>query len=247
MLLVGAILPLQSLEVVDLYLQSKTKISLSVRVRLFSFFILTFIKLTFIYCKIDIEYFIMLAVVESVFIGLGYWRILVNIFGLKMFKDIDVKYGINLISEGWPIAVSGLLMWIGYRADQIIVGHFLDIESVGLYAAILPFSTAWQFIPVMLTSVFSNKIYKLKLNSASAYKDAMFKIISVYTILSFLICIFTYCIADWLMDSIYGESLAGASILLKIHVWTNLFISINLALNIKSKSIFLICLSFKKC
>ncbi|WP_279143963.1 flippase [Photobacterium phosphoreum] len=241
--ILGLSLIFQSYDIIDLWFQSQSQSKRTVRVKLLSYFFSNGLKVILILNNASIIFFVFVITVEYIFSAIGL------IFAYKKYTCgkkwlFDYKYSRELIGESWPYIISGLSASIYMRIDQVMIKNILGIKELGIYAAALPLSISWNFIPVILAMSFSPFIAKEKEKGSVAYERAIIMIFKLFYSLSLIICVITYFIAPYIVPLLYGEQYSGSVSVLQIHIFTNIFISLGVAqslwiINEKKSSIIL--------
>jgi len=115
---------------------------------------------------------------------------------------------------GWPLMLNGLLMFIIFQGDKLVVGRVFDMEILGWYSAAFMFT----FMP----SVVIAKVYQslfLPILSAAQTKDDLFRnrlmILLQTTLLTLVMYVFIFdSLGEWFFILFFGEKYAEASIFL---------------------------------
>ncbi len=134
-----------------------------------------------------------------------------------------------LLSESWPLILSGLSIIVYMRIDQIMIKEMLGTKQLGIYTAVLPIATVWQFIPVILNLSLAPFVARKKEESELAYWRALKNIFRAYTLMAWLVCIATVLFSGALIDILYGAQYEQGAEILSIYVFTNIFINLGVA------------------
>ena len=54
------------------------------------------------------------------------------------------------MKDSWPLLLSGLVVMVYMRIDQIMIKNMINDEAVGYYSSAVRLCEAWYFIPVTL-------------------------------------------------------------------------------------------------
>ena len=95
------------------------------------------------------------------------------------------------------------------RIDQLMITHFLGYEAAGIYAAAVPLSTVWYFIPTTLYVSLAPFIARKKRESEAAYYDALLLIFRFFGAAAILLSLATALAAPFLVKTIYGTKVQG--------------------------------------
>ena len=98
-----------------------------------------------------------------------------------------------LLKESWPLILSGLVISVYMKIDQVMIKHLIDDNAVGIYAAAVKVSEIWYFIPVVIASslfpaiINSRKINEVlyETNSKILCTDILFGCLNNFTLLIF--------------------------------------------------------------
>jgi len=134
-----------------------------------------------------------------------------------------------LLSESWPFILSGFSIMVYMRIDQIMIKEMLGAEQLGVYTAVLPIATVWQFIPIILNSSLAPFLARKKEESEIVYLRVLGNIFKVYSLMAWLVCIVTVAFAEIVIDILYGAQYAQGAYILSIYVFANIFIYVGVA------------------
>jgi O-antigen/teichoic acid export membrane protein len=82
----------------------------------------------------------------------------------------------------------------------------------------------WTMITVIINSSLSPSITSAKLINKELYKERILNLMRVLLLISFLTSITTYFFADFLVLKLYGYKYISAIPVLKILIWSNIFV-----------------------
>ncbi len=139
------------------------------------------------------------------------------------------QQGIQLLRESWPFMLSGLSVMVYMRIDQIMLKNMLGDKDLGIYAAALPLSTVWYFIPMTLYTSLAPYITRKKAENEMMYMQSLANIFRLFAGLGVLICIPVVLMADFLVTFLYGVGYSQSADVLRIHVISNIFVSLGVA------------------
>lgn len=219
----GITIIFQFVEVVDLRYQSISKSKLTVLSKILAFTASSIVKILLIY----LEYPLIAFVIAIAFEYLMY--ALTLIYSMKYFKikeksNFDYNIAKEIITESWPILISGIGTFIYWRSDQILVGHFLGKELLGIYASALSISQLPTNLPSIISISFAPYLAKLVNTNRNKF-DQVIKKLFLYSFMASMALSIAIALTSYpLINTIYGVSYTQGSIALKIHVFSNIFI-----------------------
>lgn len=138
----------------------------------------------------------------------------------------STKILIIIFKQSWPNLVSGLMIVLYMRIDQVMINFLLDKRDLGLFSAAIPFSTAIYFVPMALSVVLTPILSKIRAQSIERYLN-LFK--SIYTgiwILLIPYCVIMSLVSPYLIKLFYGNKYDGAEDVLRILVYTAIPVSL---------------------
>lgn len=136
---------------------------------------------------------------------------------ILFFKNIDVKlissrcrlkYLKFNIHAGVPLAISGLSVVLYTRVNQIVVGEYIDMQSVAIYNSALTLAQGWVFFPMAIVTTMLAKVLS---NEQSTYKVGFGNIYAIVFIMSLPILLLFYFFDDYIVLYSYGEQYIEAS------------------------------------
>lgn len=219
----------QSFEVIDFYFQSKV-ISRFVSIcKLVQLFISSLLKLYLIYIQADLTSFVLVSLVDQITLALSLFLAYRSQKISNFYSYFDLTIAKKLFRDSWPLIVSGLVIMIYMRIDQVMIKEMLGDKEVGLYSAATRISEVWYFIPVVLTNSLFPAIINAKQLNVELYSSRLQKLFNFLVWISIAIALPMTFLSDWLMTLLYGEAFGDAGQVLVIHIWSGIFVSLGVA------------------
>jgi PST family polysaccharide transporter len=219
----------QSLDVIDLWFQSEMRLKRVVLARNTAFLIVAVAKIGLILVQAPLIAFAVAGLVEVVLAAAG----LFVIYRLEMKSlrtwQFDASIAIGLIRDGWSLMLSGIVVLLYMRIDQVMLGDLADDVAVGTYSAAVKISEVSYFIPTVLVSVIAPVLVRAKENGEELYHRRLIQLFRAVTFLSCCIVLPMYFLAQPIIDLLYGVTYQSAGEILKIHVWALLFVALGVA------------------
>lgn len=189
------------------------------------------IKVVLVYLGFGVIYMSAMVIFEYIItsIGLVYLRKkhIGSISEWKYDSDIAKK----MLSDSWPLIIVSAFTLIYSRIDQVMIKHYIDAYSVGIYDAAVRLSELWYFIPTtIVASLFPAMVNAQKISDDELHHRIK-KIGLFLFILSTTIAILVTVVAEPLVRIVYGTGFINSSIVLKIYVWSLVSTSMNILLN----------------
>ena len=139
------------------------------------------------------------------------------------------KVAKKLMHDAWPLVLSGIVISIYMKVDQIMIKEILDNAAVGQYSAAVRLSEAWYFIPTIICSSLFPAIINAKIKSNKLYLSRLQNLFDLMVILGLAIIIPVILFGDWAILLLYGEAFYQTSSVLKIHIWAGVFVFLGVA------------------
>ena len=209
----------QSLNVVDFYFRSKVSAKNSVIVQSSSFFLVSVIKLILIYLKYPLLYFVIFTVAEYLFMAIGF-MLMYKYKGLKISSwKFDSSLGKVLLKDSWPLIISGIVITIYMKIDQVMIKQMLGEVQVGYYASAVRLCEAWYFLPVVVTSSLFPAIITAKNNSNLLYQSRLQKLYDLLAWIAIAIALPTTFLSKFIIQLLYKPEFLPAAPVLTIYIW----------------------------
>ncbi len=135
----------------------------------------------------------------------------------------------ELLKDGWPLMLSGLLITVYLKIDQIMLGEMIGDGAVGIYAAAVKISEVWYFVPVAIVASVFPAIIRAKGANERVYEDRMQALYDALTVLAFVVAIPVSFTSAAIVALLFGNEYASAGPVLAVHVWAGLFVSLGVA------------------
>lgn len=134
----------------------------------------------------------------------------------------------QLLKASWPLLLSALVTALYLKTDQILINFLLGPTSVGVYAVAAQLSEAWYAVPVVISASFFPAIVAAQGNPAD-YKAKLQTLLNGMVVIAVVIAIPLTLLSDWIIAWLYGAAYSAAAGVLKIQVWTAVFVFLGIA------------------
>jgi PST family polysaccharide transporter len=214
----------QSLDVIDLWFQSKVLSKYTLYAKSSAFALTSVAKIGLILLHAPLIYFAWIVLIEIALAAIG----LTVVYRLRSenFSRWRPKLRIarKLLKDSWPLILSGLTVMVYMRIDQIMIGEMLGANSVGVYSAAVRLSEVWYFIPSAIAISVFPSIIEAKSISEELYHSHLQKLYRITIYLAIAIAIPVTLFSAEIISVLYGANYLGAEKVLTIHVWACVFI-----------------------
>ncbi len=220
---------IQSFEVIDYWFQSQVQSKYSVLARNSAYVLINGVKVILIQMKAPLIAFAIAMVVEYGLSAIG--LIIAYRFSGNLIQawKVNLHHAKSLLQDSWPLILSGIVIMIYMRIDQVMLGQIVGEKSVGIYSAAVKISELWYFVPnAIVNSVFPSIVQAKEIGEVVYYRRLQ-HLFTTVTLLAYSVAIPITFLATPIVTLIYGESYAEAGAILNIHIWAGLFVSLGVA------------------
>lgn len=219
----------QSFNVIDYYFQSQVISKYAVYSNMISMAISSCIKVFLIINEADLIAFIYLVLFDSFILSLGliyfYIKNKMQIFAWSF----DLHIALSLLKNSWFLILSGIVSSVYMQIDQVMIQNMLGSSAVGQYAAAVKLSEIWYLFPAVISASLFPAIINAKNISDEKYYSYFQKLYDGLVWFAIFISVAMTFAGDWLITFLYGLEYQTAGTVLKIHVWSSIFIFIGVA------------------
>lgn len=231
LVLIGSTLVTQAFQVVDLWFQSQYKAYLGVSARLMALFLSAAIKVALIAFSAPVLLFALAQGIESLLIAIS----LLIVYKkhpceTKLMADWTTIR--SLLTNGWPLALSGVGITIYMKIDQFAVGSILGQEALGIYASAIPIVQGLAVLPTVISSIAFPRLVRLRRDNNAAYKKRAAELVRYTALGSLIICIIISEASPLIIHLLYGNKFEAAAPILSLMVFNNFFVSIGAILGV---------------
>jgi PST family polysaccharide transporter len=214
----------QACDVIEFFFQAKTKSKYSVAAKNIAFVLASLARLWAVFAKAPLLTFAWIAAAEIAVGELGLFAAY-RIYGrsLRAWR-VSLPVARRLLIEGWPLMLSGLLVMIYMRTDQVLLGSLAGPHAVGEYTAALRLSEIWYAIPILVAASVMPKLLTLKTAQPRLYYFRLQRFYDCMAGTSIFVAISVTLCGRLAISLLYGARYAEAAGILAIHIWTGVFV-----------------------
>lgn len=215
-LIIGSATFLQSLNVIDLYFQSRVMSKYVVYANTLALLFSSAIKVILILNHCELFYFVVMVLIDSLIVAVGF---VVLYFG-KSYTITDWRFdrslAINLLRDSWPLILSGAVLMVQARIDQVMLKAMIGNVSVGQYSVALKMVELFCFIPVVLSSSLFPLIQEAKNKSIIDFQDKLLFFYRLCFTFFLIVYVPMYLYSEDIVLLLFGDSYQGASMLISV-------------------------------
>jgi len=187
----------------------------------------SFFKLLLIWCGAPLIWFAWIFTIEQGLKGI----LLCVLYTYQRIPLRDWRFRLhcakNLLRDSWPLIFSGLVIMVYMRIDQVMVKIMLGNQAAGNYAAAVRLSEVWLFITIALTQSLMPAIIKAKSTSENLYLERLLILYRLLITIALIISILITLTSKPIVLGLLGIQYESAIQILKIYVWSTVFVYMN--------------------
>ncbi len=218
----------QVFNVIDYNYQAEVKSRYVVYIQVIQLLVSSITKLIFISISAPLVWFACVFLLDAIVLATGLAAIYQHtgrIWSWKWRWEIAKQ----LLKDSWPLILSGMVISIYMRIDQVMIKEMLGTEEVGFYSAAVCLSEAWYFIPVAITSSLFPAIINARKQSEGLYYQRLQRLYNLMVWMAVAIALPTTFLAPWVIKILYGDAFLPAAGVLSIHIWAGVFVFLGVA------------------
>jgi O-antigen/teichoic acid export membrane protein len=212
----------QSLGVVELFYQSRVEAKKNVYAQSTSFFITSILKILLIIFEQPLLYFAIVHLTEFILLSIGYYIVYrTNNLSLSDWK-YNGKTAVSLFKDSWPLVLSGVVIIIYMKIDQVMIKNLMTVTDVGYYAVAVKLCEAWYFVAITISTSLFPAIVNAKAINESLYLSRLQKLYDILALIAIGIAIPVTLFSDFIIQILFGSQYQPAASVLSIYIWAAL-------------------------
>lgn len=207
----------QSFNVIDFYFQSKVMSKFVVYANVISLLLSSIIKVILILNEAPLIAFAWVVLFDSFILACGFIY-----FFLKKskIKNQSLKFNkstaVSLLRDSWPLILSGTVLMIQARIDQVMIKEMIGNVEVGYYSIAMRLIEAFAFVPMMLKRSLFPSVQNAKKHSAELYQNRLLNFYRLNFLLFLIVAIPIFLFAEEIVILLFGIEYQPAGILLSL-------------------------------
>lgn len=223
----------QSFNVIDFYYQSVVMSKYVAWANTITLFTSSLIKILLILGEAPLVAFAWMGLFDSLVLAIG----LVYFYLVKTkHKLLGWKFSWwsakQLLKDSYPLIISSVMISLYMKLDQVMIKHMLGNNAVGQYAAAVKISEAWYFIPFALCGSIYPAIQHAKSVDEKLYYDRLSKLYALVVWMGLGMALAMSILGEFVINLLYGAGYGDSSIVLMVHIWCGIFVSLGTASSI---------------
>ena len=124
------------------------------------------------------------------------------------------RYARSLLAQSWPLALSGLAIYVQAYIDQVMLGRMLGTTELGQYAAALRIVTVFAFLPMVLQTVAAPEIARAKRDHENLYQRRLYDLYRLMFVLFLAVVLPLMLFGSAFATLLFGQAYRGAAVLM---------------------------------
>ncbi|MFB9842157.1 flippase [Mucilaginibacter ginsenosidivorans] len=218
----------QAFTVIDSYFQSQVQSKYIMQVQVGGNLLSAAIKLVLIFSKMPLIWFVYAYAFDFLLISIGYYFTYQR-KGRDVFKwSYNSQLAKKLLNYSWPLIISGIMISLFMKIDQIMIQNMKGVKEAGAYATVASLSEAWNFVPVVIVTSLFPAILNAKRDDAGRYRKRIQHLYDLMVYLSVPVAV-VITFASPLIYKLYKPEFAYAAPVLSVHIWSGIFVFLGAA------------------
>lgn len=218
----------QAFDTIDFYFQSQVQSRLTVWSKNSAFLLMAAVRVLLIHFKAPLWPFAAALVTEQALGALGLIAAYRLSGGRLSLWRARKRRAIELLSQSWPVILSGMAIMIYMRIDMVMLKVMQGDRATGIYAAATRVSEVWYFIPSAIVTSVSPAIMRVRSNP-DLYYERIGKLFTLMTAIAVLIGSGIALCSHWIVHLLYSYAYNAAAPVLAVHIWASVFVFLGVA------------------
>jgi PST family polysaccharide transporter len=221
----------KSFESIDLWFQSQVLSRYTVIATSAALMTGAAVKISLIVLKAPLAAFAAVVTLESALIAVGLLVAYKASGQSVMAWRFELGRAKELLSESWPLILSGVAVSVYMKIDQIMLAEMKGVSEVGIYSAAARLSEGCYFIPMIIVSSVFPAIVKSKTAGDELYNRLMQRLYDIMAWTALAVTVPVMLLSPQIISLFYGEAYRHASAILSIHILASVFVFLGVARN----------------
>lgn len=208
----------QSFNVVDMYFQSRVMGKQIVYANVISLLLSSIVKIVLILNEASLIAFAWTIVFDSVVLAIGYVYFYLKNNSKLRLQNLTFKRetALSLLKDSWPLILSGIVLMIQARIDQVMLQEMIGSKEVGYYSAAMRLIEAFAFVPMILNGSIFPALVNAKKVSQTLYRERFLNYYRLSFLLFLLVAIPIFLFSEKIVVMLYGVAYQPAGFLLSL-------------------------------
>jgi O-antigen/teichoic acid export membrane protein len=223
----GLLIP--ALETPDLLFQSQVKSRFTVTAKLIVLVAFSLIKIVLILTAQSVSAFVWAGIAESFAGAIALWWAF-RLRGERVREwHVEREQLRLLFRDSWALLLTGLVIMIYMRADQLILGRLQDKTELGNYAIAVKLAELIYFLPMALVGSLLPNIVSIKEVNTNLYFIRIQKLFNLVVFIGYAYALVITLLGNLFINYFLGASYFKSVGMLIVLAWAGVFTNIGIA------------------
>ena len=227
--ILGFTLVLKAGETIKYWFESQVQSKFVVWVENAIFLLIAGIKVIMILSKAPLVAFVWASLAETALAVVALLVIYNRTSGRLHVWKPGIHRAKTLLRDSWPLILSGMAVMVYMRIDQVMLGQMIGDEAVGIYSAAVRISEVWYFFALAIVSSVFPTLVDANKNSKKVYHNSLERLYKLVVLIAFALALPMTFFSEKIITTIFGIEYYNAGPVLSIHIWSSIFLYLNLA------------------
>jgi len=220
---------IQTLNIIDSYFQSQVQSKYIMQVQIVGNLISAAVKLLLIFSKMPVVWFVYAYTFDFFLLSTGYYFT----YQRKGRSVWDWTYNGQLAKKllllSWPLIISGIMITLYMRIDQLMLQNICGTKVSGAYATVAQISENWNVIPTVIVGSLFPAILNARRDDMDRYKKRIQNLYDLMVYLSLPVAIVITFASPLIYKLLFKPEFASAAPTLSVHIWSGIFVFLGVA------------------
>jgi O-antigen/teichoic acid export membrane protein len=215
---------LKSMEVIEYWIQAFQKAKISSIIRMSTYLITAVLKILLVIFKGNLIQYALIYTIDAAIVGtalmIAYFRIREKVSAWR----INFVYAKSILSQSWYLILSGLMVTLYMRMDQVMLGSMLPTKTeLGVYSAAVQIAGMWYFVPMAIITSFTPVIMNKKKISENSYMKSVQLLYTIVAWIGIGFSVFILLFSKLIVNILYGAEYLKSASILSVSIWAGTF------------------------
>ena len=217
-------------DIYDLFFQSKMLNKYTSKTSIITSLFTNSLKLLFIYFHFSLEYFFILLVIEALFVS-GLSMYYLKLCDVDLNLKFDMEFNKKILIRSWPYLITSISVFAYMRMDLYMINNLLELKDVGIFSLAVSLSELYYIFPtIVLTTMYSTLVLEFQ-SDKEKYHRSIKELLNLFLFLGVVVGIGAQLFASPFIIFLFGDTFLETPDVLKIHIWSGIFVSFGLVLS----------------
>ncbi len=219
----------RSFNVIELWFHSRVEARYSVHAKNAALILSSVVKIVLVKIEAPLIAFAWVVVLESIVFSV----VLLVAYHAKGRNILNWSFSVTqarvFLRSSLPMLFTATAGIIYMRIDQVMLKVMVDNNAVGIYSAGVRLSELWYFIPLAIVSTVFPVLILTREADAEKYMRRLQGLYSLLTFIAIAVAVPVTFFAENIVHIIFGPEYMDASNVLRIYIWSGVFMFLSLA------------------